>query len=100
VIERAPAVVLSPDETKLIAQTVLKKYYFEWGQEEGDSALVLGCGFLYNHSYQPNADYFRNYEGPEIHFVAARDIKDGEEITINYNGFVDNQTEVEFAVLP
>jgi SET domain-containing protein len=99
-IERAPAIVLSSWETKLIGQTVLKKYYFEWGEEEGDSALVLGCGFLYNHSYQPNADYYRSYADREILFVATRDIEAGEEISINYNGFVDDMTEVEFPVLP
>lgn len=98
-IERAPAIVLSPGETRLIAQTVLKKYYFEWGKDQGDSALVLGCGFLYNHSYDPNADYFRRLDEREIHFVAARDIREGEEISINYNGFLDDTTAVEFPVI-
>ena len=98
-IERVPVLVLSRDETTLIKQTLLKYYYFEWGEEEGDSAIALGCGFFYNHSYQPNADYHRRYEEREIHFTAIRDLEEGEEVLINYNGFVDDLTDVGFAVI-
>ena len=47
-------------------------------------ALALGYGSLYNHSYQPNARYDDQPAGA-MTFTALRDIRAGEEITINYN---------------
>ncbi len=61
-------------------------------------ALALGYGSLYNHSYQPNAQYF--YGGPQVKvFYAIRDIRAGEEITINYNSEPTDQTPVWFDVV-
>lgn len=47
--------------------------------------IALGCGSLYNHSNQNNADW---REGGEMifEFFATRDIKSGEEIYLNYGG--------------
>jgi SET domain-containing protein len=42
-------------------------------------------GTLYNHSYQPNAQFIRDYPRRLMNFVAVRPITPGEEITINYN---------------
>ncbi len=96
-IEKAPALVLNREETALIRQTMLKTYYFEWDDDTG--AVALGCGCLYNHSFEPNADYFRDYKAREIHFFAVREIQPGEEILINYNGFVDDASAVAFEVI-
>ena len=51
---------------------------------------------LFNHSYEPNADYDISFEKHTFDFFAHRDIKAGEEILINYNGEVDDQEQLWF----
>lgn len=46
-------------------------------------ALVLGYGSLYNHSVFPNAEW--RTEDEKYIFYAIKDIKEGEEILINYS---------------
>lgn len=92
-IERAP-VLLLPDECLL--GTPLVDYAFEWSKTK--VALALGYGSLYNHSFQPNAQYF--YAGPQMQsYYAIRDIAAGEEITINYNSEPTDQSPVGFDVV-
>lgn len=57
-------------------------YVFGWG--EGATALALGYGSLYNHSYDPNATTVETDD--ELVITAVRDIAAGEEIFINYMG--------------
>ena len=84
-IERPPVLVVPACEAKLIRDTRLAHYYFEWGDDCKQAAIALGYGSLYNHSYTPNARYeFREAEEC-LEFIALRDIQPGEEITINYN---------------
>ena len=40
---------------------------------------------MYNHSYSPNATYNKRVKEKLIDFVALKDIKKDEEITVNYN---------------
>ena len=60
--------------------------------------MALGYGSLYNHSFFPNAEYIKVWEERVIRFVALRDIRDGEEITINYNGSPESQKPMDFEV--
>ena len=48
-------------------------------------AIGLGFGSLYNHSYNPNAIYKKRMRENLLDFVAIKNIKKGEEITVNYN---------------
>ena len=57
-------------------------YVFGWG--DGRTALALGYGSLYNHSYLPNATTLETDD--ELVVTATRDIEVGEEIRINYMG--------------
>lgn len=57
-------------------------YVFGWG--EGSTALALGYGSLYNHSYAPNAETLETPD--ELVITALRDIAAGDEIFINYMG--------------
>jgi uncharacterized protein len=62
----------------------LAGFTFQWSEKK--SALALGFGSLYSHSYQPNARYWMLYgKRPCIEIRALRDIATGEEITFNYN---------------
>ena len=47
--------------------------------------VALGCGSIYNHSYQPNAKYKEKYKEKMINFIAKNKIKKNEEITVNYS---------------
>jgi SET domain-containing protein len=97
VIERAPVIVIPAveiDENPY--DTVLTRYCFQWGRKS--VALVLGFGSLYNHSYRPNA-YYRDLRSRVKEFIALRDIKPDEEITINYNGSPHDKSDVGFRTI-
>ncbi len=85
-IEVCPVILLSKDERSKIDGTKLFDYYFSWGDKDDKAAIALGLGSLYNHSYTPNAKYIKKYNKNEIHIVALKTIKVGEEILVNYNG--------------
>jgi SET domain-containing protein len=97
VIERVPVLVMSLEEyAKGLSETVLKDYCFNWSR--GRVALALGYGSLYNHSYRPNARY--DDVGPLTkEFTALRDIRPGEEISVNYNGEPRSRAKVWFDVV-
>ena len=57
-------------------------YVFGWGSDS--TALALGYGSLYNHSYAPNSETLETPD--ELVITALRAISEGEEIFINYMG--------------
>jgi uncharacterized protein len=95
-IERCPVILLNPAERDRIGSTILAMYCFCWGTDSEKMAIALGYGSIYNHSYEPNADFHRAVEDGAIDFVALRDIDRGEEITINYNGSPEDQSPIWF----
>ena len=97
VIERAPMIVLPVREvfTSGAPKMVLADYVFMWGKDM--VAVALGYGSLYNHSYQPNASYDNAGARTQV-FRAIRDIKAGEEITVNYNGALNSRRRLGFRV--
>ncbi|MBK7957638.1 MAG: SET domain-containing protein-lysine N-methyltransferase [Bacteroidetes bacterium] len=95
-IEICPMIVLPPKDRKLIDKTFIFNYYFLWNDNLKSSAIALGYGSLYNHSYSANAIYESYYEEQEIHIKAHRNIEAGEEITINYNCEPDSKELVWF----
>jgi uncharacterized protein len=60
----------------------LADYLFE-STNEGYFLVVLGFGMLYNHSSEPNLDYYQD-DPSTLEFVAQRRIERGEELTISY----------------
>ncbi|WP_435021466.1 SET domain-containing protein [Tundrisphaera sp. TA3] len=98
-IERAPVLLMSDKEyCSGVDKTLLAGYVFAWG--EGQIALVLGFGSIYNHSYKPNARYDDDADEPKAkEYIAIRDIAAGEEITINYNGSPTSRAKVWFDVV-
>ncbi|MFN9319419.1 MAG: SET domain-containing protein [Chitinophagales bacterium] len=95
-IEVCPMIVLPAKDRKYIDQTKIFNYYFLWGDKHKQSAIALGYGSLYNHSRTANADYESYYEEEEIHIIAYKDIKPGEEVTINYNNDPNSQVPMWF----
>ena len=98
VIERAPVLVIPAADWMQVQDTVVSRYCFSWGRGLKDAALALGRCSLFNHSYKANA-YAQPYVKERVmEFLAARDIAQGEEITINYNGEPDAGGPVGFRV--
>lgn len=93
-IHVAPVVPYPNEQHKHIEQTILEDYVYEYGKNH--TAIVLGYGMLFNHSYTPNADYRIDFSKHVFEYFAYKDIKKGEEILINYNGDVDNEDPLWF----
>ena len=51
-----------------------------------ESVIPLGFGCIYNHSDNPNADWFDHPQWKAFNFVALKDIEPGEEICTYYGG--------------
>ncbi len=98
ILEICPVIILDKKDTKIIDPTELYNYYFSWKDEGG--GLALGYGSIYNHSYQPNARYKTKYPSKQIIFTAIKNIKQGEEILVNYNGNPLTQNKVWFDQSP
>jgi uncharacterized protein len=96
VIETCPVIVLPPEEIDSLELTQLYNYYFAWGPDSKDAAIALGYGSLYNHSYSPNARYYKDFENSLLRYICIRDIQKDEEITINYNCDPEDKTPVWF----
>ena len=95
-IEIAPVIVMSAAERKLLDQTLLHDYIFEWGAEKDQCCMALGLVPLYNHSYHSNCTYEMNFKKNIITIKTVRKIKRGEELFINYNGDWNNEKPVWF----
>ena len=85
---QAPVIAYPNEQHEHIEKTLLADYAFEYGINH--TAVLLGYGMLFNHSYHANADYEINFDNHSFDFFAHKDIKAGEEIFINYNGEVDD----------
>ena len=93
VIEISPVVILPGRQRDAIEQTAITNYCYVW---EDDFALAFGLGSLFNHAYDANAEFERDFENLTMIFVAVKDIQPGEEILINYNGAADDATPVDW----
>lgn len=97
-IEVVPVIVMSKKEKKLIDETLLHDYIFEWGDDRTQCCMALGYVPLYNHSYQSNCEYEMDYRKQLITIRTVKDIKAGEQLFINYNGEASSETPVWFDV--
>ena len=101
-IHEAPVIPYPNEDHEHIEKTILADYVYNYGANH--TAILLGYGSLFNHSYTPNATYEINFEQHTVDFYAYTDIKAGDEILINYNGeedcndplwFLENEAEDE-----
>lgn len=93
-IHEAPVIPFPNEQHEFIEKTLLADYVFEYGINH--TAILLGYGMLFNHSYKPNARYDISFENHTFNFYAYTDIKAGDEILINYNGEEDNNDPLWF----
>lgn len=85
VVEVSPVIVLSKSDRKIVEETMLYFYLFEWGNRRNQAALGLGYVSMYNHDALSNCEYIMDYEEKTITIKTTRRIKAGEELTINYS---------------
>ncbi|RYY62617.1 MAG: SET domain-containing protein-lysine N-methyltransferase [Chitinophagaceae bacterium] len=85
-IEISPVIVMGKKDRELLDQTTLHDYIFEWGTDQLYCCMALGYVPVYNHSYTSGCEYEMDFENETIHIKTVRDIRKGEELTINYNG--------------
>jgi SET domain-containing protein len=96
IVEVSPVIVMSREARKLLDQTLLHDYIFEWGEKSLQCCMALGYVAVYNHSYKSNCEYEMNFDDQLITIKTMRHIKPGEELFINYNGDWNNQKKVWF----
>jgi hypothetical protein len=92
IIEKCPVLKLKPAERRLCERTFLNHYIYPW-KSLNDAVVVLGYGSIYNHSYEPNGKWVRDYKGENMVYKAIKPIKKGEEILIDYNGPYEKDEE-------
>jgi len=95
-IERAPVVVIDEKKWPNAAKTILSDYAFDWGEKDEHAAIALGYISIYNHSYSPNAQLEQMLDELMMEIIAIKDLEQGDEITINYNGDPENKDELWF----
>jgi SET domain-containing protein len=96
VIEVSPVLVLTAKERKQIESTKLYHYIFEWGETRRQACVAFGYVSMYNHDYTANCEYEMDFEEQIVTVRTVRDIKKGEELTINYNASPNDKTKVWF----
>ena|SRR5688500_9901404 len=96
IVETSPVIVMSAEERKIMDQTLLHDYIFEWGENEDQCCMALGYVPVYNHSYGSNCEYEMDYGTASISIRAVKDIVAGEELFINYNGDWNDEKPVWF----
>lgn len=96
IVEISPVLVMSGDDRKLLDQTLLHDYIFEWGNDRLQCCMALGYVPVYNHSYASNCEYEMDYMHETITIKTVRFIKAGEELFINYNGNWDDNKPLWF----
>jgi uncharacterized protein len=95
IIESAPVINITAKERKHLEKTILAYYMYPW-RSTRSGAVALGYGSIYNHSFNPNADWKQNFKTNAMVYRAIKPIKKGEEILINYNGEPDDMKEIDW----
>ena len=96
VIEVSPVLVMSGEERKLLDQTALHDYIFEWGDSPKQCIVAWGYVSLYNHAYESNCEYEMDYQAGLISIKTMRPVCSGEQLFVNYNGTYNNPASLWF----
>lgn len=95
-VEVAPVIVLSAAHRRLVEETLLNNYIFEWGKSRTKCCVALGYVSLYNHAYDANCEYEMHYDEGLILVRTVKPVKKGAELFINYNGVPDDDSPLWF----
>ena len=101
-IDVANVVLITNKDYIKIEKTQLYDYCYIWEDPKHKpafkNAIALSVSQFINHSYTPNLRYLYDYENKVIEYSAIEDISKGEELTVNYNGLVDDTSSLWFKV--
>lgn len=97
-IEISPVIVMEQKDRGHLDQTRLHDYIFEWGGELLQCCVGLGYISIYNHAYFANCEYDMDFENELMTIKTVSDIKNGDELFINYNGSYNDSKPVWFEV--
>jgi len=81
VIEVCPVLRFPAAQREHIDATLIDEYYFDW---DGDGAIALGLGSLYNHADEPIAEYIKDTANDVLVVRALSAIAADTEITFAY----------------
>ena len=98
IVEVSPVIVMKKEDRIHLDKTLLHDYIFEWGHLKDQCCMALGLIPVYNHSYESNCEYFMDYDEQTMMVKTVRDIKPGEELTVNYNGDWNDTATIWFEV--
>ena len=84
-IEKCPIIEVPSHDGSNLNESILVTYFYFFGKKRERILIALGFGSIYNHAYKPNAVYKIKHKEMTIDFVALRDIKKDDEVTVNYN---------------
>ena len=102
IIDIANVVLISNKEYRKIKKTQLYNYCYIWEDPKHKpafkNAITLSVSQFINHSYAPNLQYLYDYKNKAIEYKAIQDIKNGDELTVNYNGLVDDNSPLWFKI--
>lgn len=87
-VEECPVIVFAVSDWENLPQKI-KERIFDWSGltsgSSGQHALALGYGSLYNHANPASLKYSAVRSTMILQFSANREIRAGEELTINYD---------------
>ena len=102
IIDVANVILITNRDYKKIKKTQLYDYCYIWKDPKYkpafNNAISLSVSQFINHSYTPNLKYLYDYKNKAIEFSAILDIIKGKELTVNYNGLVDDTSPLWFKV--
>lgn len=84
IIESCPVIEIPKYDLVKIEESIFINYVFFFGKQKERGFLALGFGSIYNHSYTPKAVYKIKPKEGKIEFISIKNIKKGDEITVNY----------------
>ncbi|MEO5967761.1 MAG: SET domain-containing protein-lysine N-methyltransferase [Ferruginibacter sp.] len=96
VIEISPVIVMEGEDRIHLDKTLMHDYIFEWGENNEKCCVALGYLSIYNHSYKSNCEYFMDFEEKTMMIKTVREILEGEELTLNYNGDWNDPKKIWF----
>ena len=85
IIETCPVIEVPKHDVANLRESILVTYFFYFGKKRDRLVIALGFGSIYNHTYEPKATYKKKHAEKTINFIALKNIKKDDEITVNYN---------------
>jgi SET domain-containing protein len=88
ILDDCHVLIIGAEDAERLEETPLGSHYFHWEGDEDDDrwrgAIALGVASLVNHSPDPNAGVWQDYERERLVLEALRPIAAGEEVVIDY----------------